>query len=431
VIPVRRRIFDVAVVTSAALPWRTGPAYLTLWYACGLAEMGLRVCYVVPWLPPAQQAHVWDGVRFAEPAEQARWLAEEAARLGCPALPDVRFYPGRYLGPLRSILPFPEVFASVPAARVLVLGEPEHLCWNVRTRRREDIAAETVVGIVMTNYDAYARNSGWPVARAWAAVLNRINRYAMRTRTDLLVPLSPAIDLSELNHPIATDARITGVVAPYRKVPPVAEDCRGIYFLGRLVWDKGLAAVIELACRSGHSIDVYGYGQDAAAIEAEAARRKAPLRFMGPAASPWEWLPNYRVYINPAVSEVLTTAVADALVAGRHAVLPRCPANQPFLGYPNVHAYDDLDGAVAALETALATPPEPPHAIRHDFDWRTACRTLAALWQRTTRRKHGEVCDLSDVGTHHCREALTKNVTRSCDSGNYVDIVTNLPDHSQ
>ncbi|GHD51282.1 hypothetical protein GCM10017083_25520 [Thalassobaculum fulvum] len=380
--PARQDAFDVAVVTSATLPWRTGPAFLTLWYACGLAEMGLRTCLVVPWLPPAQQALIWEGERFAEPADQARWLAEEADRLGCPPLPEVRFYPGRYYPSLRSILPLQDVFGSVPPARVLVLGEPEHLCWNVRTRRRAQIMAEKVVGVVMTNYDAYARNSGWPAARAWASLLNRINRHAMRTRTDLLVPLSPAIDLSDLGHPVAAGARVTGVLPAYAAVPPVAEGCRGIYFLGRLVWDKGLASVIEIACRTGYPIDVYGYGQDSAAIEAEAVRRNAPIRFMGPTASPWEWLPDYRVYLNPAVSEVLTTAAADALVAGRHAVLPRCPANQPFLRYRNVHAYDTLDSAIAALKTAMMTKPALPQDIRHDFDWRNACRNLAALWEQ-------------------------------------------------
>ena len=50
-----RRPFDVAVVTSAALPWRTGPSFFSLLHACGLAYLGLRVAYVIPWLRPASQ----------------------------------------------------------------------------------------------------------------------------------------------------------------------------------------------------------------------------------------------------------------------------------------------------------------------------------------------------------------------------------------
>ena len=85
----------------------------------------------------------------------------------------------------------------------------------------------------------------------------------------------------------------------------------------------------------------------------------------------------------------MCTTTAEALVAGRHVVLPDCPGNQPFLGYPNSHFYRDVDGAVAALRRALAAMPEPPAAARRDFDWPTACRTLA------------EVCGIEPVGAAH------------------------------
>jgi digalactosyldiacylglycerol synthase len=72
---------------------------------------------------------------------------------------------------------------------------------------------------------------------------------------------------------------------------------------------------------------------------------------------------------------------AEALVAGRHVVLPDCAANRPFLRYPNAHPYGDLEGAVKALNVALTTAPESPHAARRDFDWSTACQTLMNLWE--------------------------------------------------
>jgi digalactosyldiacylglycerol synthase len=88
---------------------------------------------------------------------------------------------------------------------------------------------------------------------------------------------------------------------------------------------------------------------------------------------------DYRVFLNPSLSEVLCTSTAEALVAGRHVVLPDCPANVPFRRYPNAHFFSDLDGAVAAMRRAMVESPEPPDAVRHDFDWRNACRTLASL----------------------------------------------------
>ena len=69
----------------------------------------------------------------------------------------------------------------------------------------------------------------------------------------------------------------------------------------------------------------------------------------------------------------------EALVAGRHVVLPDCAANRPYLGYPNANAYRDTDGAIAALERALATPPEAPLAGRRDYDWHAACRSVLEL----------------------------------------------------
>ena len=81
---------------------------------------------------------------------------------------------------------------------------------------------------------------------------------------------------------------------------------------------------------------------------------------------------------------MLCTATADALVAGRHVVLPDCPANRPFLGYPNVHAYGNVDAAAAALVRALSQLPQVPEAARRDFDWRTACRRLSGLWRESS-----------------------------------------------
>jgi digalactosyldiacylglycerol synthase len=85
--------------------------------------------------------------------------------------------------------------------------------------------------------------------------------------------------------------------------------------------------------------------------------------------------------INPSTCEVLCTATADALVAGRHVVLPRVPGNEPFLDYPNVHGYapGDLQGAEAAIRSAMIMAPEEPIAARRDFDWRAACERLEAI----------------------------------------------------
>ncbi|MEQ8818440.1 MAG: glycosyltransferase [Thalassobaculum sp.] len=371
--------FDVAVVTTAALPWRTGPAYLSLWHACGLAEMGLRTAYVVPWVGIAGQNRLWGRPDFATPAVHAEWLAGEAARLGCPPLPDVFHYRAHGSALLRSIVPLQDVFAAVPPTDVVVLAEPEHLCWYPFTRPRRRVAAKTVAGLIMTNYEHYLHGQFPPALRGLAPLVTRIHRSLVRRHTDWVVPLSPAVADVAAGHP-TRQARVTGVLAPYARVPPVRPGSGGAYFIGRLVWDKGLETVIDVARRLDLPVDVLGDGPDAAAIRGLARDRAAPVRFLGVSPAPWEQLPDYRVFLNPSVSEVLCTATADALVAGRHVVMADCPANQPFRPYPNAHFFTDIEGAVATMRRAMAEQPDRPDAVRRDFDWRNACRTLASLW---------------------------------------------------
>ncbi|MBK5970253.1 hypothetical protein CCR91_16195 [Thiorhodovibrio winogradskyi] len=369
--------YDVCVVTSAALPWRTGPAYLSLWHACGLAELGLQVAYVVPWLGRGSQRRLYGDVRFQDQAAMATWLSAEAQRLGCPPLPHLFTYPGYYSQSLRSIIAR-NLFISVPKSRSLVLEEAEHLCWDPLSTPRSRLDAQRVIGVLLTDYGYFIRRSGWPLASWLSKAVGRYHRRQIRRHTDLVVPLSPAVALEPDSHP-QIEARISGVLSHYAAVPPVRPDNKGIYFLGRLVWNKGLDMLIELSCRLNLSIDVYGEGPDGDALLRTARERNASLRLLGHHPSPWDALPNYRVFINPSWSEVLCTATADALVAGRHVVLPDCPGNRPFAAYPNVHRYRDIAGAAAAVQFALTEPPQAPERVRRDFDWGNACRNLAQL----------------------------------------------------
>jgi digalactosyldiacylglycerol synthase len=367
--------YDVVVVTTAALPWRTGPAYFSLWHAAGLAELGLRVAYVVPWLGARSQQRLWGAAHFRSFDQYTAWLHEEARRIGAPPLPTVQSYRGYYSVLLRSIVPLHSIFRDLPSTRVIVLQEPEHLCWHPATAPRGWIAAERVVGIVMTDYRYYVAHAGWPRLAPW---IDRFHRHLMRRHTDLILSISPSVTPDGLAHPVQ-EAQVTGVLPAYRQIPPVTAQRQGVFFLGRLVWDKGLDLVIELAQRTGIRIDLIGEGPDAAAIAAQADAVQAPIRLLGHADSPWERLGSYRVFFNPSRSEGLCTATADALVAGRHVVLPDCPANRPFLRYPNVHPFEDLAGAQQALERALSEPPAPSTLVRQDFDWMHACRNLAGL----------------------------------------------------
>lgn len=369
---------DIVVLTTAALPWRTGPSIFSLWHAGGLAALGHRVAYGVPWLAAPSQRRLWGRVLFPDRDAQAAWLRAEAERLGVPPLPEIFFFDGVFSKAMFSIFITGDAFAAAPPARAFLVQEPEHFGWLPVTSPRHRVGAERIVGIVMTNYGYYIRRPGRPDRAAFASMVERTHKRLMRRHADVIVPLSPALDLRGLEDMVEW-RQVTGVLRAFAEVPPVPDDTRGVYFLGRLTWDKGLRQVIDAAGRLNLPIDVHGEGPDEAAIRKAAAGAGAPVRFLGPTASPWEVMQGYRVFFNPSLSEVLCSTTAEALVAGRHVVLPRCPANEPFLDLPNVHVYETPEQMEAALRHAVTAEVVPPAVARARFDWEAVCRSVADL----------------------------------------------------
>ncbi|SHN09944.1 hypothetical protein SAMN05444272_4084 [Roseibium suaedae] len=367
---------DAVVATTAALPWMTGPAFISLWQACGLAALGYRVTYLLPWLSEKSQIGLWGEQRFEDFEAQVEWLAREARDLTGLTLPECQPYSAAYSRAMGSIVPMEDVFRAVPPTRCLVANEPEHLSWYPLSRGRNAARADRTIGLSMTDYDTYIRMSGLPMGRPLSKLVSYLHGDAIRRRIDLPLSLSPALSLPGVTMAVE---RVTGVMPAYAKAPAVQASDQGIYFLGALIWEKGLADLVEIARRSGLAMDVIGSGPDEEAVKVLAQDQGANLRFLGANRRFWSDIGPYRVMVNPSRSEVLCTATADALVAGRHVVLPDCPGNLPFKAYPNAHFYDDLDGAVSALQSALQVLPEDPAAIRKDFDWMSACRRLAEL----------------------------------------------------
>lgn len=367
---------DVSVVSSATLPWRTGPSVLSICHACGLAASGYSVRYVIPWLGAWSQRKTWGHTMFESREAQTEWLRAEALRLTGLPLPPVLYYRATWLPPFRSILPLQDVYGVTPPSRALMVHEPEHLCWYLPTRTRNQIDADVTVGLIMTNYEFYVASLPIPFARALSRFVVRSHWRVLRNRTDVPVRITPAFDLPGMP---ANDTRITGVLAGYHAVPPVRPDTRGIYFIGKLIWEKGLDVLVETSARTRRPVDIYGSGYDEAAIRRLAERKRAPVVFHGSHDSPWAALDAYRVFFNPSKSETLCTTTADALVAGRNVVLPRCAGNLPFHDYPNTFFYEPADGPDAALAAAVRADPAPPDLARTDFDWNTACDRAAQL----------------------------------------------------
>lgn len=174
----------------------------------------------------------------------------------------------------------------------------------------------------------------------------------------------------------------------------------GAYLVSKAVWAKGFTELLSLLERTSVPVRarVYGSGEDAEAIERRAAEAGLACREADPAwsrAAPRPPLARAvfapgvdhlellrssaapracRAFVNPCSTDVVATSTAEALAAGRWAVVARAPCNEAFLdpalGLANVLTFASQAEFDAAVRTALAEPPAPlTPAQRAWFSW--------------------------------------------------------------
>jgi len=110
--------------------------------------------------------------------------------------------------------------------------------------------------------------------------------------------------------------------------------------------------------------------------EMQLQTKKIPGRFHG-RKDHSEFCSSYKVLVNPSVTEVLCTTVAEALAMGKFAVIPDHPSNEFFLQFPNCLAYKNKVEFVKQMVYALENDPEPmTDEISHVFTWEAATDRL-------------------------------------------------------
>jgi digalactosyldiacylglycerol synthase len=105
--------------------------------------------------------------------------------------------------------------------------------------------------------------------------------------------------------------------------------------------------------------------------------RRQPIPAAFPGRVDHATLKDYKVFVNPSISEVLCTTTAEALAMGKFAIIPDHPSNKFFLQFPNCLAYRNKFEFVANLRWALTHDPEPltPNLARI-FSWEAATDRL-------------------------------------------------------
>lgn len=167
--------------------------------------------------------------------------------------------------------------------------------------------------------------------------------------------------------------------------PVFAPDAKPtLYFIGKMLWSKGLGSLMELLKYVEESadlsvkMDMYGGGPDMEAAQAKAKTLGLDLEFHGPLDHS-EISYTHKVFINPSTSEVLCTTSAEALAMGKFVILPSHPSNDFFAQFPNCLTYSTKDEFVGNLFYAMTHSPEPlSEAYAYALSWEAATERLVA-----------------------------------------------------
>lgn len=392
------------IVTTAALPWMTGTAINPLLRAAYLSQMnrpyshGLStVTLVLPWLESSEDrvALYGDEWKDSTQADQEdhirRWLAKS---LPLEADLDqggviISWYAARYHARYASIFAMGDICSLFGDKKldVCFLEEPEHLnVYRAPGKRLWTEIFRHVVGVGHTNYVAYVQKESL-VASAFTYGLSS---WMVKAYCHKLIKLSPVLQTYAEEKEVVSN--VHGIRAEFLKVPPPKS---GVYFLGKLLWAKGLDMLLKLERehrrRTGDyfQIDIIGAGPDQEEIQASFDAKKVPAQFVG-RKDHLEYCAGYKVFVNPSLSEVLCTATAEAIAMGKFVIIPVHPSNTFFEIFPNCLLYRNTKEFISFLKYALNHAPEPlSDDLRHTLTWEAAterCLEAAIITRRDAKR---------------------------------------------
>jgi len=320
------------IVTTAALPWRTGTSVNPLARALYLTRGRTpgKVTLVIPFLSnPQEQAKVYGkDLSFESPEQQETWIRDYCKeRIQCEDEAtnlQFLFYQATYNPSFGSIFSTQDICSLIPSdkADVCILEEPEHINWmrvvdppagpsrqeNDEKEENEDLTQlqiaelgwqakfQYVVGILHTNYDAYARQYGFGAGLLAAGALHALSAHMAKAYTHRLIRLSDTLPSLVASKEITCN--VHGVRSEFfgedDNTPKTSEESKeeqteeeqplsDIYFIGKLIWAKGFDKLLDIQelfkKETGQyfPIDIYGSGPDEMAIQRACFGRKGIL----------------------------------------------------------------------------------------------------------------------------------------------------------
>eukprot|EP00816_Leptocylindrus_hargravesii_P003400 CAMPEP_0196806770 /NCGR_PEP_ID=MMETSP1362-20130617/6685_1 /TAXON_ID=163516 /ORGANISM="Leptocylindrus danicus, Strain CCMP1856" /LENGTH=816 /DNA_ID=CAMNT_0042180399 /DNA_START=235 /DNA_END=2685 /DNA_ORIENTATION=+ len=390
----------VWIVTTAALPWMTGTAVNPLLRSAYLCDTHDKVTIMLPWLERSKDQEKLYGQsdRFKSEEDQDQfirnWLRNVA---GMPRAADnlnIMWYIAWQETLENSVYSMGDITALIPdnEADICVLEEPEHLNWYRAPGDSWTKKFKHVVGIVHTNYFVYAQEQ--PAALIRAPAMKLLCSWMCRAHCHRVIKLSATLDkfapekeLVENVHGVRRAFLDVGkelscsLTSSRHKLIFSSNAKPTLYFIGKMLWSKGIGSLMELMKYAEESadlqvsVDMFGNGPNMDEAKERAENLGLDMTFHG-AIDHIELGWSHKIFINPSTSEVLCTTAAEALAMGKFVILPSHPSNDFFTQFPNCLPYSSKEEFVGNLYYALSHSPKPMTA--------DASRILS--WEAATER---------------------------------------------
>jgi len=177
-----------------------------------------------------------------------------------------------------------------------------------------------------------------------------------------------------------------------------------LYFIGKAVWAKGHDRLMDLMAYAlieegvVGKVTIYGSGPDRSAIEkrAQLTGMSSLLEFKD--GIDHAKLRHYKAMINPSVSEVLCTTVAEALAMGKFVICADHPSNAFFTEFRNCLQFRTAEEFTRHLRYVTNNLPAPLTAEeRQVLTWEAATNRFAEsskMTYRNTLKSNENVDDL-------------------------------------
>jgi hypothetical protein len=271
------------IVTTAALPWMTGTAVNPLLRAAYLSQRNRTllseqqeqgdynadddqeskivpstVTLVLPWLEDPEDREKLYGSAWAAvdktPYDQEvyirRWLATSAHMPSEAADPTdggitIQWYPAKYHTTMSSIFALGDLCEMIPSDNpnlICILEEPEHVNFY-RAPGRESWRDKAchVIGVIHTNYKAYARNHYSGILTG--PLVGALSSLMVRAYCDKVVKLSPVLQTYAPGKEVVSN--VHGIRQEFFEVPLTTTTTTNTaftgarcYFIGKLLWGK-------------------------------------------------------------------------------------------------------------------------------------------------------------------------------------------------